>query len=641
MVNHLNFIFFLLAFIYLPGRYLTHKLKLKLSRLDSLTSSLLIGLVSFTILSLVLRLSTLNYEIYIYLIIGIIDGLALKQLLSKKIKLAIPLQSVVEVIILLSISASIIFFHFETGYKTNGLLVTTARDGLWRVAIIEELVKNFPPHNPGMSSEPLKNYHYLYDFIIASSHRITGINIIFLYFHYFSLLSSILFVLAINSIIGIFTKNTFIRLYGVVLTVFLANLSYLLPLISASYDFIAKPNIFMSDQPFDQGHNPFNLLAYSFMLITIFFIYQWEKNKSKYTLTLVCIFIGLLGWLKIYAGFLVISSWTAVYLYMYFKSRRFQYVALLPYLIFIPIYLHLKSTNPTVLTFAPLWILDKLVMDSDRLNLPILSAKMEVYQRAKNIPRIILIRLQELTYYLLGNLNIRVISLVWFKDILFRPLSLTLTEVYISSIIILSFAIPLLFMQSRSPFDIIQFTPYGLLLTSILTIKYLDHFYRFLENKGAKNFGKIVLIIIFALGVPTNVYLLYSRRDLQNIIISKEEVNGLEFLRDHTPGNSIIMTDLYSANTETMYVSALSGRRTLLTGIPLVSQTGINTQDLNNEIKDIYANFSCNKWRTFMASHTVSYVYLTGQSLNQSNLLRRCGDQLVYKNTKVRIYKYN
>jgi len=55
-------------------------------------------------------------------------------------------------------------------------------DGVWHLALINELTRHFPPQNPVFAHFSLSNYHWLFDFFVALIHKITFIPTLNLYF---------------------------------------------------------------------------------------------------------------------------------------------------------------------------------------------------------------------------------------------------------------------------------------------------------------------------------------------------------------------------------------------------------------------------------------------------------------------------
>ena len=58
-------------------------------------------------------------------------------------------------------------------------------DGVWHLALINQVLKGFPPPHPTLSGFKLTNYHYFYDLILALVNKLTFIPIRYLYFQIF------------------------------------------------------------------------------------------------------------------------------------------------------------------------------------------------------------------------------------------------------------------------------------------------------------------------------------------------------------------------------------------------------------------------------------------------------------------------
>jgi hypothetical protein len=76
-------------------------------------------------------------------------------------------------------------------------------DGMWHVAIINNLSKAIPPENPLLSGERLVGYNYFADVYISTIYKLTRIDILILYFR---LIGPFLALLSAASLFFVFIK---------------------------------------------------------------------------------------------------------------------------------------------------------------------------------------------------------------------------------------------------------------------------------------------------------------------------------------------------------------------------------------------------------------------------------------------------
>ena len=91
--------------------------------------------------------------------------------------------------------------NFPSGFLyKEGVLFWSSQghDGLWHVALMEEINRTFPPQNPLFYGRPLQNYHFASDLFMGEFYRIFNFfDPLDLYFRYYPILFS--FMIGISS----------------------------------------------------------------------------------------------------------------------------------------------------------------------------------------------------------------------------------------------------------------------------------------------------------------------------------------------------------------------------------------------------------------------------------------------------------
>ncbi len=643
MIETGTFLLFVIALIYIPGMAILSTKHESPVGFANLFLSLTLGTCLFIASSLIMRIMHIPIQfLYVWPLV------AIWYVWQKKLRLfpsAFSLSDIGTMSCLLLLSSMLVVIHLRGGMNEFGLQLSGARDSFWRLSIISELLNHFPPQLPGFAGVPLKNYHFYYDFLVATIEQLTRISSIFLYLYYISIFSAILFVIGIYSLLVLLVKNKFMALYGTVLTILTGNFSYILPFLSNQYDFVVRSNIFMSDQPFDQGHNPFNLLSYALVIGGVYIFVQWEKSGRFKWIILMGLISSILPGVKIYAAIILSTVYGIGFLIKMVQKKRILWESCLPFIMMIPSLLFIKGSGFAILAFTPGWLLTKMIEDHDRLFLQEMNLREAYYRQTGNFLRFTQIKIQQLSMYLIGNLNIRIIG---FGGVLVAIVKKTSYRISLLALFgggLIGLLLPLLVSQMRGVYDSIQFTPYGLLLFGILTVVVLD--YLLIHNKEKHAFSIIVLIVVLLIGIPTNLWLLkgYLADDIFSTI-SLAEIEALNNLKLATHPDDVVLTDLTDQKKEWLYVPALSQRRVFLSGLTLAQQTGIQVNEREQQVKQFFTydetvttQDELIAKRAFLATNHISYVYLSKEGLRNESLLKAANLSKIYENTTAVIYK--
>lgn len=216
-------------------------------------------------------------------------------------------------------------------------------------------------------------------------------------------------------------------------------------------------------------------------------------------------------------------------------------------------------------------------------------------------------------------------------------------------LVISAFLIPLLFNQTRNAYDIIQFTPYGLLIMGIWMVIALDFIIGNFKLFLNRIYMIFVIVAVSIIAFPTNLPLLRHSLKESSYIISQQEVEGLLFLRESTNPNDIILTDMDQQKASHLYINFLSERRTFFNGEGLAKQIGINTESRKNDLvqffefskpsgisDEIYAQPKLD----FLWTYSIDYIYLSASGLQfEHHIAEKLKLPVVFKNQGVVIFK--
>ncbi len=652
LVNILLVVLFVTFFIYYPAKAVLSYLKINsfedyICRL-SLTLSLGVTvLIVFTIVIQLLKLSLLLLWTFpLVSILYLISCFYYKNKLSKSFKQNNTWKTsyyLTLIIILVGIITQNLVM-FRGGRTTeSGKLFPSVHDTMWNIAVINELGFQYPPSNPAMIEVPLKNHHFFYHILLSDMHQITKISIVDLYFRIGPVLVSLLFGTSLYLVSTLFAKNIFVRSLSVFLGIFAGNFAYLVPIfLGSSFDW--KGNTFFADQPFDQIINPYSVIGFSMLLVSIYCIYKLmnKDREIQNSWGLLCaVFIGGLYGFKSFGGLIAIGAFIliSVYLLIFKKKTAFIPIFCLTIAIFLFSFFQITDLGKASLNWAPGWLLTQLA-GSEKLNIPKLIQIESFYGAIHNYPGLMKIKSVELTIYIIGNLGIRLLGvfyIIWLivknihKD---NPRLISL--LYIFSIFLISFTIPLLFNLGQNAFNVIQFTPYSLVLSGLFTGLMFDHLWHHYSSKNNKIIILLFVIVISGLAVPVNIKNIISKIENPNDLIPADEISAMDYLRNITSLDQRILIDPSQYEFDAIYAPALSQRRIYLASQGYAIQTGNISINKFNALENFYSN----PVKSYLTNNKIDYIYLLKKGKSYRNLLKstNIGLKIVYENKSVIIF---
>lgn len=648
----LKFLGFLLFFLYIPAKLLLRSLKLNINdKLTELGLSLVLGIVLITLYTIIIRSLGLNlgflWAIFIAGFIYLALNFRIGEIKAKLQEFTKNKFNAGNLFLLSVLLAGVVLQNlvlFRGGFKTpDGLIFPSLHDTMWNIALSAELFHHFPPENPAVSGVLLKNNHYFYPLFLASTRFLTGLDIFDLYFRLGPILVSLLFGLGIYSVSSLFTKNIYSKAIIIFLGYFSGNFAYLMPLVLGS-NFDWKGNTFFADQPFDQIINPYSVFGFTLMLLGIYCFSRITKHKAKFSGGFALIgglLLGTLYGFKSFGGITVmLALGLTTLLSLIFTRKLFLLpVALISAVLFLGVFFLTTDISNASLIWAPGWLLTQMMTDKDKLNLP-RFADLEMYYRGTaNYLGLFKIKFFEFAIYLIGNLGTRIIGLVYILYIFFMrwPPRQKYIIHFLSIIVFVSLAVPLLFNLRNSTFNIIQFTPYGLLLLAIMAGLALEKIYNLLAAKNRKIWAVMMVVAFLALSVPVNVKNILSKLEPPKGLIDNEEIAALNFLRENTRVTDTLLIDPKQFSEDPIYVAAISERRIYLASPGYAVQTGLDPKERISAIDNFFETGKAD----FLTGNRISYIYLLKKdpSANQLAAVEKSGGKTVFENNKVIIGK--
>jgi len=541
------------------------------------------------------------------------------------------------------------FINFPSGFPfKNGHLYWSAQghDGLWHVAVIEAIKKDFPPQNPLYAGEKLFNYHYFSDVVLAGfSKFFPFFNVLDLYFRFFPFLISFLIGLSAYSFLTTWTKNKTIGLWGVFFSYFVGSFGWLVLLIQKR-GFLGGETIFWASQNNTIIGNPPH--AFCFVFFPVFFLtfyYYLQNPKPQILLPLFLLGCFLAGF-KVSAGVILSGGIlaTSLFFFIFHKNKTILFPSIIIPLTNFAIFKLLTKQGESFLIFEPWWFIRTMVVTSDHLNWVDLELKRQFYLAKGGIRSWLRIAQFEATafvIYLAGNLGTRILGFIYlFKSLLTKEMFKNPLLINLAGCALIAFVIPLFFVQKGVAYNLIQFMQYFLLIFGFFAAISAYHLFASAKSSWKKFLGITLLVFLSLPTVIGNLWEFYGKNALA--IVSNQDLtkpfDRWSYLAyPHQPWP-------ISVWSSTAYVSAYTSRQTYLTDEGQVRILGLDPEERLEKINLFFdPKTSLVNKKEFLVKENIKFLYLRKdqiepeikKSLLQINLKK------IFENNEVEIYLKN
>lgn len=517
-------------------------------------------------------------------------------------------------------------------------------DGIWHLALVNQVLKGFPPPHPTLAGSNLTNYHYFYDLLLAVVNKLTTIPIHHLYFQIFPFFLA-LGIGWLSFLVGYYWKKDFWTGFWLTFfNYFAGSFGFLVTLWRTGE--LGGESLFWSMQSISTLVNP----PFAFSLVVLLagmYLLLRVKNWNRWKIIGLGLLFGLLIDIKVYAGIVALPALLVFALFKLGQNKK-QYlgVFLVALVTSLATFFLINKKAASLLVFEPLWFIHTMIESSDRFYLPRLALARYTLIEGKFGPRLFALELGTLGIFLLGNLGTRVIGL---KTLIEKNIKKDFTD--LDAFILIGGAvgllIPLVFVQKGTAWNTIQFFYYFLFFANFYAAVTLSKLIR-LKN----NYKWILLGIIILLTIPTSFSTLKGYLGWPPpTALSKGELEALDFLKKQK--EATVLTFFYNPFEKerfkqtpiplyvyetTAYVSAFSGKQTFLEDEMNLAISGYDfKQRAEDEIKFFIAEDEI--WaRGFLLNNQIGYIYLTDR---QRFLLpeEELGVDKIFDNGEARIYQ--
>jgi len=652
MIEILKFLFFLLIFVYLPGKFAISFIEKRLSRIESDILSLAIGIPIATMVTVIFGALGLRFFAPIIFIAVDIYLLFVKKWRPDRI--SFPARNLLPVVVILTAAFIQSLLMIKSGTNFNGGVAywgVNGYDGMWHAALIQELSVNFPPGEPGFAGEALKNYHFLTDLFMADIHRITDISILDLYFRFCPIFFSVL----LNSLIYIFVKRWLgskaIALWAIFFASIAGSFGWIPPLFNKGSQ--NWETAFWGIQPTTAFLNPPFGVSLILLVLGLFALDLYLKQKQKSLAAMIIFVFGIMVGFKIYGGIIAIGALGILggieLLRTKGKNKSLLVISILSGILSLIIYLPFSSGSTNYLTWQPWWFIKTMVEAPDRLNWPGLELRRQVYASYNN--QIALFSLYAFTFliFLFGNLGMRFIG---FLSLIKRASKRESIDIFIFFLLLLAFLPPIFFIQKVISWNSIQFLYYFTFLFSFIGAETMVYLLSKLKFKIIK-IGFVIIVVMFS--VPSTYRTItWFTGSTPTTLLDVKEVEALNFLKNISKPTDILLTypfgDLQIKDFpnppvpmtyyNAPYVSFFTERHVYLEDL---NSANLLSYDVNTRLgyeKMFFSSESKIETRNFLTDNRIRYIYVV-DSQRFNVIPEDIGVIEIFNNKKARIYKVN
>ncbi len=516
-----------------------------------------------------------------------------------------------------------IIYSFGMGFwGANG------HDGVWHIALINSLSRG-SFNMPVFSGANIKNYHLVFDLLLAFIHSISRIPTVNLYFQIVPPIMAFLIGISCYSCVYAWTKSKGASIWATFFVYFGGEISWIVG---------RGESTFWSQQSISTLINPPFALSLIFIFSGLYFL---VKRKPL----LAILFFGILLETKAYAGVLVLGSLFLAGVWEYFEVKKLDILKIFFGSVIITgiLFLILNRGSENVFEFSPFWFLQTL-FNLDRFSIPRFASAITNYNLAHNWFKLGPALIVAFVIFWVGNMWTRLFKefevIRWIR----HPKSITSMDIFVTSMIIGGAIFPMLFVQKGTPWNTIQFFYYSLIFSAVLAGVALKN----LKNKF------LILIIIF-LTIPTTIFTL---KDVYvpgrpPAKISNEELVALNFLSNQKAG--AVLTYPYDSDAasaaipnpprplylydSTAYVAAFSNHSVYLEDQVNLDITNFDWRAKRDEVFSQFLNtLDQNAAREFLKINNIKYIYWVKPQrakLGETQL----GLNKIFENNEVNIYK--
>lgn len=506
------------------------------------------------------------------------------------------------------------------------------KDEVYHIGLTDQIVKNFPPYEPGMSDVVVKNYHYLSNLITADLVRVFHLPLVTTQYQFMTIFLSLFLGLTAIS----FAKSNKLSL---------GFMCWLLFFLYFSGDFIYLILIFLGKGlSFSMGSledgsiflvNPPRAYAIVMLFSVLSVCSLWVRSK-RLLIGLIMAAMGatLIG-LKVYIGLFALSGFAV--LGLYFLIRR-QFKMCLPlvltFLGSLVFYLPVNQ-NAGGLYFTQFWLFENFV-SQPQFGLIRLELARTIYQEHKNYLRMTQYELMYIAFYVIAIFGSKVVAFFQTKKSL-RMLPLPIHIILLTGIIV-SLTLGFFFQQTTGGSNSFNFTVSVFILISVYAALAVSYWLRVFPKPIAFIVGLILILVTVPRVVNQTIANAQWIYEGKGSYITTSQMEVLENARKITDPNSVLLVDdrFLNMEHETSVASFITDRKDYFSGKEILTDHHIPTKEREKIMYDLLYSSSSIKAAKALATSHIDYIIME-KDAPFAGIDSGYYTKVVYKNSKGKI----
>lgn len=625
-------IYFIAVFFafFIPGDFFVKRLNLDF--FSRITLSFIFGICLWATQGLIFGYLNLRNLSYFYVILFFIFWIADNRSF-KKIDIPIDVYAVIISILGGLTSLSAIWLMGVRVGKTLFFCCRSVPDAIYHLSLTNELVKRFPPFEPGSTGIIVKNYHYLSNLVVADLSRVFNLPLIPTVYQYSPVFFIILLCFAISTSCKLISAPKIYKYLLLFFVFFFGDVNFLLV-------FFTSGKINFTFDVFDNASRILTAPPRIFSFVVFFgilcFIILWIKRRSLYIGLLVAVLTGVLIGFKVYTFVPIFVGLFTIVIYRFFFQKDKQGILIFTVAGLIALATYLP-VNPGAggFVFTGFWRVTDYVVKPE-LHLVNLELARQTFQAAGKWARVLGYEIYFLFLYLIFNFG-TIILLSFFVIKRVRKIFPQEVFYFLFTGQIALLVLGIFFIQKTGGANTVQFLIIFETIGSIIAAAAVYILIKILPKYVNYIFIAVVIVLTGARVANEFIGNTVFYKDREKVIISSEEIDAFNYLSGKTAANSIIaVSPPFVTKNISLMVPFFSNREVFLAGTSDHGVLNLDKRIIDN--RKLFQELNSSDFINFVKINKINYLYVPKEDTfvqrDSSDILKK-----VFENSRISVFK--
>jgi hypothetical protein len=631
---YIYFIFASLLAFYIPGKVVLGTPK-NLSKIGDFAVSYILGIVLWGWQGYVFGFLHLRNLSYLYLLVFLLLFLRKKYFFVKIPKINFKKIDLISLLIILVGIFSQTFQFIKIGQvKPQGIfmIANNSVDAVWHASLVTELVKHFPPFEPGMYGVNLVNYHFWFNFVTAELVRVFNLPVLSTMFSGMYVLVPILLGLIGYALAKIIYNNKFFLRLFLFLLFFAGDASfwamgYFVHVFNFNAGWIFEDASKFMDIP-GRGIAEIIFFAGLYLLIA-----NKEKLSFKNIFFLGILF-GSLYSFKVYFGISVLVGLFCLSIFKLIK-KEFSYFGILIIASIFTLCQFLPFNSSSGLFFLPLDMPREYFVQA-AYKMTWIDLRLEIYRQHSNYFRLVEYFSLMTIGYLIFQFGTKIIGLIPLKRNIVK-LNPDIS-VFLYSILFASLGFGLFFYQKVGGANIYEFFLVSSMVLVILTSLTLS---LYLPKNKIVTFVLILVFLIITL--PRWVYSVtdYAKTEYFSGFhgVTNQELQIYNYLKNYKDNSSLLVLGKVNYTAVSSIMSVLTDKNIFLLGSGSLGQTNVSEIERRTKVVDFVGNSNNDQAVIeILKKNNINLLYVLNDYNKESKIRNNRYLRMIFSNSLGKIY---